>query len=154
MSVFAGDTTKLYANYEDVVNEIHEKEFIGSGETFARYITAPIFKADMSLIDALGLANYALTITKQNVSSCGKRSDIVVIPKELGETVVMPHEKIRELEKTQALFHEHVQRMLFLAMVPDTPNEDLRAHIEVVLRAVEQIKERQKRNRDAYKEVG
>jgi 20S proteasome alpha/beta subunit len=153
MSVWAGGATVLYANYEDVVNEIHEKEFIGIGETFARYVTAPIFEPNMSLIDAIGLANYALTITKQNVSSCGKRNHIVVIPKIYGEAVVLSQEKIRELEKTQVLFQEHLHRMLFMATVPDTPPDDLKAYVTVLMETVEQIKERQKRNQAAYKNL-
>jgi 20S proteasome alpha/beta subunit len=151
MSVWAGGATELYANYEDVVNEVHEAEFIGSGETFARYVTAPIFDPKMSLVDAIGLANYALTITKQNVSSCGKRNHIVVIPKIYGEAVVLPYDKIRELEKTQAFFQELIQKTFFMATVPDMPPDGFEAHVTVLRETIEKIKERQKRNHAAYK---
>jgi len=152
MSISAGGTTQLYANYEDVVNEVHEKEFVGAGEDFARYITAPIFTQDMSIVDAIGLANYALTITKQNVASCGKRSQIVVISKEYGLPVVLPEDHIRELEKTQMFLQKHVQEMIFWAMVPGEEEEKdtFKARAQVLLEAVEQIRKRKELTRDAY----
>jgi 20S proteasome alpha/beta subunit len=152
MSITAAGTTKLYANYEDVVNEVQEREFVGTGEDFARYITTPIFESDMSLPDAIGLANYALTITKQNVASCGKRSQIVVISKEHGLPVVLPEDHIRELEKTQMFLQEHVQKMIFWAMVPgeDKEKDTFKARADLLLEAVEQIRKRKERTRDAY----
>ena len=47
MSVFAKNTMRLYASYEDVFNEVQTHEFIGMGDTFARYLATSLFKSDM-----------------------------------------------------------------------------------------------------------
>jgi hypothetical protein len=74
-----------------------------------------------------------------------------VIPKIYGEAVVLPYDKIRELEKTQAFFQELIQKTFFMATVPDMPPDGFEAHVTVLRETIEKIKERQKRNHAAYK---
>lgn len=153
MAVSTETSTKLYANYEDVFNEVHSREFLGTGDSFARYITAPLFTPHMDLADAVGLANYMLSIIKNNVTGCGKSSDILIIHKPEGIALYLANEKIRDMEKVQLALHDGIHQMLFSASTPDVPTQRVEAHVSVIVKAIREMKRIQQENKEKSKKL-
>jgi 20S proteasome alpha/beta subunit len=69
----------LLSTTECAVNEVRRFAFIGSGQSFARYITQQFWKDRLTKDEMYLLAAHVMEQTKQNVPHCGKNSEFVFV---------------------------------------------------------------------------
>jgi hypothetical protein len=145
-----GEAGKLYISHEDVFNLVKDFDFIGTGDTFARYVVKPLFESDMNLLDAITLANFTLSITKENATGCGKRSDFAVMSAADGRIVGIADESIADLNALQKHFHKDLHRILFSAALPWVELKTMDAQVEILKAGLVNIKEQQKQRKEAF----
>lgn len=145
-----GEAGKLYVSHEDVFNPVKDFDFIGTGDTFARYVVKPLFESDMNPLDAITLASFTLSITKENATGCGKRSDFAVMSAADGCIVGIADESIADIDALQKHFHKDLHRILFSAALPWIEPKTMDAQVEILKAGLVNIKEQQKQRKEAF----
>jgi hypothetical protein len=74
----------LLSTSECAVNEVRNSAFVGSGQSFARYVTQQFWKDTLTRDEMYLLATHVMQQTKQNAPNCGKNTEFMFLDRITG----------------------------------------------------------------------